>query len=52
MLNDNIKMTLKEIDWSGMDLFHLAQNKGPVAVSCEQSNEHFNATKFGKLLSG
>jgi hypothetical protein len=46
--NDN--MTLKEIEWSGMDWFHLAQNREQVAVSCEHSNKLLNSIKCWETL--
>jgi hypothetical protein len=36
---DNIRMDLREIEWEGVDWIHLAQDRGPVAGSCEHGNE-------------
>jgi hypothetical protein len=47
---DNIKMDVREIVWEGVDSIHVAQAKGPVAGSCEHSNELLGSIKGRESL--
>jgi hypothetical protein len=42
---DNIKMYLREIAYGSVDCSALAQDKGPVAGSCERGNEPSGSIK-------
>jgi len=34
-----IRIDVREVGWEGVDWIHLAQDRGPVAGSCEHGNE-------------
>jgi hypothetical protein len=41
-----LKWNLKEIGWEGVDRIHLAQDRDPVAGSCEHGHEPSSSTKL------
>jgi hypothetical protein len=47
---DNIKMYLKKIGYGAVDWIHVAQDKRPVAESCEHDNELSGSITDRKFL--
>jgi hypothetical protein len=47
---DSIRMDIGEIGWGDVDWIHLAENKRPVAGSCEHGNEHSGSIKLWEIL--
>jgi hypothetical protein len=48
---DNIKMDLREIGCNGMDWINMAQDRGPVEVSCEHGIKPSGSVNARKFLS-
>jgi hypothetical protein len=47
---DNIKIDFKDIECESMDWIQLAQNRYPVAGSCEYGIEHLISISVGDCL--
>jgi hypothetical protein len=47
---DNIKITLREIGWEGVEWIHLAQDRDQWRDSCQRGNEPSGSTKGREFL--
>ena len=45
-----IKVVCKEIEWEGLDLFNLAQDRKNFEKSCERGNERLSCITCGDFL--